>query len=99
MKFYTSIREWEQNGLKFEIRRVLGHYCGYVRLPVYLDHDDRETIDVYGGITYAKDHGDGTYTYGFDCMNAPEAKTKDIEWVAAECERMGANIMAHSKRT
>lgn len=103
MKF-TKVLEWEKNGVKYEAIKAeagalpsIGEwwwYNGYCTLPVILP--DVNDVDVHGGVTYTKDNGDGTMTYGFDCAHVYDDEnpnSQDLEWIKAEAERMAASIL------
>jgi hypothetical protein len=98
----SAVETWERDVATFSISRHerLGHFCGYVRFPrrpvsepgydgllVY--------VPVHGGLTYASEADDGTMVYGFDCNHADDdhdPKTRDMEWLRAECHRMATAI-------
>jgi hypothetical protein len=76
-------------------------HCGYIMFPKcpmqrpgYMDF--LAYTPVHGGLTYAQEMpGTGRYVYGFDCAHGGDEYNddlKDIEWLTAECERMGAFI-------
>lgn len=73
-----------------------GHHCGYATLPGMLpDEEVLDRIDVHGGITYRAQNANGTYTIGFDCARYGDTlEDWPIERVAAECERMAAQVNA-----
>ena len=74
-----------------------GWYCGYAMIPYALTEAQVERVetnaDVHGGITYAETSTDGV-TFGFDCAHAMSGpKTRDLEWVKAETQRMADSIL------
>lgn len=93
--------EWAEGPLKFSIiGSQHSHFCGYVTFPERpLQHSgywEYQNIDVHGGITYAKEKNDSSYTYGFDCAHWGDENnpnTRDLDWLQNECRRMAAGIM------
>lgn len=70
-------QSWTAHGLQCRTVRhpSLGHWCGYVGLPV--DHPDHSKdyysvdVDVHGGLTFARENApnekpDGNWWFGFD---------------------------------
>jgi hypothetical protein len=93
---------WERDGLRYSIvKHRSGHLCGYVRFPSRPVREEGYDgvltyAPVHGGLTYARSD-EGGMVYGFDCAHAgdnEDPKTSDVEWVRAECERMGAAVRA-----
>lgn len=98
----AAAKKWEKDGLLLALVRhpSLGHFCGYVNFP------KRPTIEqgyegiltyvpVHGGITYAAEEKDGTFTYGFDCMHVDDdddPRCADIDWLTRETELMATAI-------
>ena len=91
---------WENGGLSYQLINRSGFYCGYVRFPERPvreeGHDGLLTyVPVHGGITYANTDGQSAM-YGFDCAHlgdASDPRCSDVDWLKAECERMGAGIL------
>jgi hypothetical protein len=90
----------EYKNIKCKLLRhlFLGHFCGYVMLPV--DHPwiklNPFKLDCYvhGGITYGRDEGDG-YWLGFDCAHAWDlipANSKIMEDVKEEMKEKFPNF-------
>ena len=57
--------------------------CGYVTVPVGhpahgKDYNDLN-VSVHGGLTYARDEGDGGWTLGFDCSHYGDAGHPEYE--------------------
>jgi len=81
------------HGLRFEVVETpMGHRCGYVEVPLYMDIHGREdymsleypNFDVHGGITFVGRRDDGeTWWIGFDCghsCDAPDLKLMSEEY-------------------
>jgi hypothetical protein len=94
---------WERDGITYALVKnsnpYLNHYCGYARFaerPVQEEsyHGLLTYVPVHGGITFA--HADDAgMVYGFDCGHAGDdtnQQRQDIDWLKAECERMGVAI-------
>lgn len=100
----------------------LGHWCGYVAVPAGhplhgkdydAAHRECDTIDVHGGLTYARDHvpfapSDGAWWFGFDCAHVgdivPAIKLRfdddvyrDLAFVEGECESLAKHLSELSK--
>lgn len=100
---------WDKPGMRFTVRRIRhewdgkGHYCGYVRFAgCPLKHYDGYDgilayVPVHGGLTFAERHKDGSTVYGFDCNHYNDNDQYPVEWVKAECERMGDYIHIATK--
>jgi hypothetical protein len=103
----SAVRTWLVGAVKCSIvRQSRGHLCGYARCPQrpvkesgY--HGILSFVPVHGGITYAREHDDGTMVYGFDCNHSgdfsewdPSGKQWTEDEVAEETNRMVAGIMA-----
>lgn len=108
-------KEWEVAGLKLKALWVRDHYCGYV---TFKKRPFRETdyhgfltyVPVHGGITYAEENKDGTFTYGFDCAHSGDYVDYGIrgistqeghrwteEEVVAETEKLARNLVVAIK--
>lgn len=82
-----------------------GHHCGYVRFPERPVKEDGyygilTYVPVHGGITYAGEHADGGFVYGFDCAHAGDNQnpdTWDMEWLQAQCVLMKRSIELAAK--
>lgn len=72
----TTEKEWAYNELKCKVIFVRqSHRCGYVTFPKRpfreQGYDGILTyVPVHGGITYAHEEKDGSFTYGFDCAHS-----------------------------
>ena len=84
MTDFTSIEtEWEYKGYRcvvvFHEKRWR---CGYVGIPkthaCFGKHYDDIKVRVHGGLTYAGEHADGLYYFGFDCIHAGDRYADDI---------------------
>ena len=105
LKYHVAYVEWSE--FLRNIGRMHDHYSGYVTFPecpIAEDGYDNEairSIDVHGGITYAVEEDDGSYTYGFDCAHLYDefdTDTQDLDWLTAECESMGRQIIELAAR-
>ncbi len=77
------------------------HYCGYCRLPkrynVEAGYGGILTwVPVHGGITYSKEHEDGSMVYGFDCGHSgdsTDSNVTNIDWLKYQCRLMAYSIL------
>lgn len=79
-------------------------HCGYVIFkPSPFSGSsifDVDGADVHGGVTYARRFDNNVQIYGFDCAHAHDEwdeNCKNIEWLTAQCEQMGREILRIKK--
>jgi hypothetical protein len=97
-----------KNGIEYQIIEMDAfedhYYCGYCTIPISLvphsmmnpSEGDFTNIRVHGGVTYVKLKPNGLCV-GFDCAHwhsFSNPKTRDLEWLKAECENMAKQVIA-----
>lgn len=102
-----TMQEWQYRGFDCTVKRVhvlhsqeiRWHYCGYATanndaLPElrWLTEEEREEIEVHGGITYFE-----AGEYGFDCAHwndlRPDAPCREVWWVNQQVIQMVEQII------
>lgn len=88
---FELIEEYELDGLKCKINSGSGYMGGFNGYITYPKRPLKETgyngiatyIPVHGGITYAQENKDGSFTYGFDTShyNSSDYPNKNINWI------------------
>lgn len=87
---FKLIEEYELDGLKCKINSGsgVGGYNGYITYPKRplkeISYNGIATyISVHGGITYAHQENDESFTYGFDSSHCDSNKypNKDVNWI------------------
>lgn len=85
---------------------ILGtHLCGYVTFPKLPlkepGYDHLCDVDVHGGVTYAQQNEDGSYTYGFDCAHfgdSDRSNCKRPNWILSEARNLYQEIVKFQKQ-
>ena len=79
--------------------------CGYVEVPPGhplhgIDYTKLDQVDVHGGLTYSgfgSGHPSDGWWFGFDCAHVWDIECEgegcDLEYVAAECERLAQQLV------
>ncbi len=92
---FELIEEYEIKGLKCKITNGngFGGFNGYITYPKRPLKEPRYNgiatyIPVHGGLTYAEENKDGSFTYGFDTSHydSKEYPNKDIKWIKSQIE-------------
>lgn len=97
--------EWNEMGLQFFLLKcnLMGfgtYYCGYVTFPkrplLETSYDGIAAwVDVHGGLTFAEENKDGSFTYGFDCAHVYDERNpllQNVDYLKTECWCMAVNI-------
>ena len=88
-------------GITYTVKQLRsGHLCGYCTFPSRPVKEGKYSglltyVPVHGGITWAQEEKDGSFTYGFDCAHVGDElveQHQNVQWVLTHAKAMARFI-------